>query len=106
MPWNLSKNQYQQLLNLLGTLQVGNGGSNSDDSNNMMNGAVNLVGILAFYSSINEIGDLPCRCVKLAADSWIIDSGASHHMTYKTTTLTNVIPLPYPFLISLPNGNS
>lgn len=104
MPLKLSKNQYEQFLNLLGTLQVWD--IDADNSDNILGGAVNLVGILAFYSSINEIGDLPCRCVKLAADSWIIDSGASHHMTYKTTTLTNVIPLPYPFLISLPNGNS
>ncbi|KAH0766820.1 hypothetical protein KY285_002691 [Solanum tuberosum] len=72
MPLNLSKYQYEQLLNLLGTLQVGNGASNSD---NMLNGAVNLA-----------------------------DSGASHHMTYDKTTLRNIISLPYPFLISLPNG--
>ncbi|KAH0671522.1 hypothetical protein KY289_026015 [Solanum tuberosum] len=75
MPLNLSKDQYEQLLNLLGTLQVGNGASNSDNSNSMLNGAVNLA-----------------------------DSGASHHMTYDKTTLTNIKSLPYPFLISLPNG--
>ena len=48
----------------------------------MLNGAVNLADILACYSSINDIGDLSCECVKLTAGSWIIDSGASHHMTY------------------------
>lgn len=34
---------------------------------------VNLTGILACHSSIIEIGDLLCNCVKLSADSWIID---------------------------------
>ncbi|KAH0683296.1 hypothetical protein KY290_021892 [Solanum tuberosum] len=72
MPLNLSKGQYEQLLNLLGTLQVGNG---TDCSGNMSSGAANLA-----------------------------DSGASHHMTYTRDTLTNLRTLPYPFLITLPNG--
>ncbi|XP_015161200.1 uncharacterized protein [Solanum tuberosum] len=101
MPLNLSKGQYEQLLNLLGTLQVGNG---TDCSGNMSSGAANLAGILACYSSITEIGDLSCKCEKLTAGSWIIDSGASHHMTYTRDTLTNLRTLPYPFLITLPNG--
>ncbi|KAH0682365.1 hypothetical protein KY285_019899 [Solanum tuberosum] len=70
MPLNLSKDQYEQLLNLLGSLQAG-----TTNSDNMLSGAVNLA-----------------------------DSGASHHMTYNKTTLTNIRPLSYPFLISLPNG--
>uniref|UniRef100_M1DVM8 Uncharacterized protein n=1 Tax=Solanum tuberosum TaxID=4113 RepID=M1DVM8_SOLTU len=53
MPLNLSKGQYEQLLNLLGSLQAGNG---TDGSGNMLSGAVNLAGILACYSSITEIG--------------------------------------------------
>ncbi|KAH0680168.1 hypothetical protein KY285_021196 [Solanum tuberosum] len=70
MPLNLSKDQYEQLLNLLGSLQVGHVTTNSY---NMLSGAVNLASILVCYSSITEICD--CRCVKLTADSWIIDSG-------------------------------
>ncbi|KAH0645236.1 hypothetical protein KY284_033120 [Solanum tuberosum] len=42
MPLNLSKDQYEQMLNLLGTLQVGNGTSSSNNLDNMINGAVNL----------------------------------------------------------------
>ncbi|XP_049381190.1 uncharacterized protein LOC125845691 [Solanum stenotomum] len=41
MPLNLSKGQYEQLLNLLGFLQAGNG---TDGSRNMFSGAVNLAG--------------------------------------------------------------
>ncbi|KAH0758188.1 hypothetical protein KY290_021681 [Solanum tuberosum] len=41
MPLNLSKDQYEHLLNLLGSLQAGHGASNSD---NMLSGAVNLTG--------------------------------------------------------------
>ncbi|XP_049344310.1 uncharacterized protein LOC125808697 [Solanum verrucosum] len=41
MPVNLSKGQYEQLLNLLGSLQAGNG---TDGSGDMLSGAVNLAG--------------------------------------------------------------
>ena len=58
MPLNLSKDQYEQQLNIMGTIQAGNGGFNSDNSNSMLNGAVNLAGIHACYSSINDIGDV------------------------------------------------
>ena len=104
MPLNLSKDQYEQQLNIMGTIQAGNGGFNFDNSNNMLNGAVNLAGILACYSFITDIGDLYCKGVKLTAGSWIIDLGSSHHMTYDKITLTNIRTLSYPFLISLPNG--
>ncbi|KAH0710610.1 hypothetical protein KY290_011949 [Solanum tuberosum] len=41
MPLNLSKDQYEQLLNLLGSLQAVHGVSNSD---NVLSGAMNLAG--------------------------------------------------------------
>uniref|UniRef100_M1D8Y3 Retroelement pol polyprotein n=1 Tax=Solanum tuberosum TaxID=4113 RepID=M1D8Y3_SOLTU len=49
VPLNLSKGQYEQLLNLLGTLQVGNG---VDCSGNMSSGAANLA------VKVTEIGDV------------------------------------------------
>ena len=70
----------------------------------MSSGAAILAGILYCYSSINKIGDLSCKCDKLTIGSWIIDSGASHYMTYTKDNLTNLKTLPYPFLITLPNG--
>ncbi|KAH0662237.1 hypothetical protein KY284_027168 [Solanum tuberosum] len=50
-------------------------GNGTDGSGDMLNGAVNLA-----------------------------DSGASHHMTYTKNALTNLKTLPYPSLITLPNG--
>ncbi|XP_075100974.1 uncharacterized protein LOC142176701 [Nicotiana tabacum] len=38
------------------------------------------------------------------ADSWIIDSVASNNMTFNRSLLTNIINLPYPLLVILPNG--
>ncbi|KAH0739575.1 hypothetical protein KY290_038280 [Solanum tuberosum] len=38
------------------------------------------------------------------ADLWILDSGASHHMTFNRQHLTNILQLPYPLLVKLPNG--
>ncbi|OIT38548.1 hypothetical protein A4A49_59384, partial [Nicotiana attenuata] len=38
------------------------------------------------------------------ADLWILDSGASHHMTFNKTHLQNITYLPYPVLVKLPNG--
>ena len=101
MPVNLSKGQYEQLLNLLGNMH---GGAESDYLNCVSSVAASLAGIFACHSSISRIGDMSCRCEKLTAGSWIIDSGASHHMTYTKHNLTNLKSLPYPFLITLPNG--
>lgn len=67
-------------------------------------GVVNLAGILACHSSITEIGDLSCKYDTLSADSWILDSGATNHMTYNRSLLVKIKSLAYPYLITLPNG--
>uniref|UniRef100_A0A1S3X6K3 Uncharacterized protein n=1 Tax=Nicotiana tabacum TaxID=4097 RepID=A0A1S3X6K3_TOBAC len=36
--------------------------------------------------------------------SWIIDSGATDHMTYDKNLLTNITDSPIPILVTLPNG--
>ncbi|OIS97776.1 hypothetical protein A4A49_62491, partial [Nicotiana attenuata] len=67
-------------------------------------GAANFVGILA-CSTYKEIAETTvCRCSKSIVDLWILDSGASNHMTYRKSFLKNVRTLPYPFLVTLPNG--
>lgn len=106
---SLTQDQYNQLLNLLGSIHnhgAGTSDGHKESANDLNNahGAVNLAGILACHSSITKIGNLSCRCVDFSANSWIIDSGATNHMTYNKTLLTKIRPLPYPFLVTLPNG--
>lgn len=59
---------------------------------------------LACYSSITENANLSCKCTKLSAISWIIDSVVPHYMTCNKTLLKIVRILLYPFLVNLPNG--
>jgi len=102
---SLTKDQYDHLVRLLESVQVqGPSSSTKDTLDNIMSGAASFAGILACHSSITEVGNLSCNCFKLTAESWIIDSGASNHMTFNKSLLTNMRPLPYPFLITLPNG--
>ena len=53
---------------------------------------------------MNVIDDLSSKCTILSSSSWIIDSGASHHMTYNKIILNNIRTLPYSFVIILLNG--
>ncbi|XP_019258757.1 PREDICTED: uncharacterized protein LOC109236973 [Nicotiana attenuata] len=45
-----------------------------------------------------------CGLSKVDVDSWILDSGATNHMTPHKHFLHNLKPLSVPFLITLPNG--
>nr|XP_019068965.1 uncharacterized protein LOC109120058 [Solanum lycopersicum] len=101
--------QYNQLLSLLGNIHVhgeatSDGHKNSADGFTHEQGVVNLAGILACHSSITDFGKMSCKCVVSPAASWIIDSGATNHMTYNKALLTKIRPLAYPFLVTLPNG--
>ncbi|PHT40604.1 hypothetical protein CQW23_19458 [Capsicum baccatum] len=99
---NLTQDQYNQLMQLLKNFSVVD--TAGHDPNRFIGGAVNLAGILACHSSMTEIGNLSCSCKTLSTNSWILDSGASHYMTYKKDLMTNIAILPYPGLVSLPNG--
>jgi len=98
---NLTKDQYGQLLNLLQHFQLGSAGEAAEDQ--LMSGAANFAGMIACNSSV-DFDKLSCRCFKSKTDLWILDSGATHHMTYNKTHLSDIILLPYPLLVSLPNG--
>ena len=94
----ISKEQYGQLAYLLQQFQA-------ENSSNMQatNPAVNFAGIITCTSSI-AFDKLSCECYKARTDLWILDSGASHHMTFNKQHLTNILPLPEPVLVRLPNG--
>ncbi|XP_070007858.1 uncharacterized protein [Nicotiana sylvestris] len=99
---NLTKEQYRQIMNLLQHFQVGHTGG-SFSNGNITTGNANFAGIIVCTSSIDF--DKPsCKCFELKADLWIIDLGASNHMTFNKRALTNITKLPYPLLVSLPNG--
>ncbi|OIT03013.1 hypothetical protein A4A49_57631, partial [Nicotiana attenuata] len=96
---SLTKEQYGQIINLLQHFQTGGSSSNA----NITSGSANFAGIVVCTSSIDF--DKPsCKCFESKNDFWIIDSGASNHMTFNKTALSNITTLPYPVLISLPNG--
>lgn len=99
---NLTQEQYAQLITLLSNFHVN--AKSGCEPTMYTSGAVNLAGIITCHSSMTKIGNLSCECEILSADSWILDFGSSHHMTYRKTLLTNITTLPYPFLVTLPNG--
>nr|XP_016509203.1 PREDICTED: uncharacterized protein LOC107826699 [Nicotiana tabacum] len=81
----------------LKNFHAGNGG------NELKAGAVNFAGISACSTSFDS-GTNSYECFRSIVDSWILDSGASNHMTYNKSMLTNVKTLVYPLLVTLPNG--
>ena len=88
--------QFNQLRNLLDHMQVQTGNNISNTTHeNLNDGDLNFAGILACYSLISDIGDLSCKCLKLNVDSWIIDSGSTHHMTFNKLLLNNRRPIIY-----------
>ncbi|OIT07736.1 hypothetical protein A4A49_62856, partial [Nicotiana attenuata] len=98
----LTKEQYGQLLSILESFKSGNNGDNSGNIN-MTGGAVNFAGMTACNTSVDPSAQ-SYESFKENADSWILDSGATNHMTYNKASLSNIKTLVYPFLVSLPNG--
>ncbi|OIT39819.1 hypothetical protein A4A49_63699, partial [Nicotiana attenuata] len=94
----LSKEQYGQLRSILETFKNRNNGDNSGNIN-MTGGAVNFAGMTTFHSSI-ESSKQSYESSKENVDSWILDSGATNHMTYNKASLSNIKTLVYPFLVS------
>ncbi|XP_069144064.1 uncharacterized protein [Solanum lycopersicum] len=108
---NLSTEQYTHLINLLQTFQGGGGNmkdpfttsASTSSHNGAAGAAANFAGIIACNSSIDH-GKHSCGCFKTKTNLWILDSGATHHITFDKSYLSKIITIPYPILVNLPNG--
>lgn len=98
----ITKEQYGQIMNLLQQFRMENAGEDQNGPANNTS-SMNFAGIVVCTSSI-DFGNPSCKCFESSADLWIIDSGASNHITFNKTSLSNITTLPYPMLVSLPNG--
>lgn len=94
----LSKQQYDQLMNLLQQSQLG---YSSNTQANLMC-AANFAGTLLTETPVSD--SLLCLLTQINSVTWIIDSGASDHMTSNKELLFDIIPLTIRYLVTLPNG--
>ncbi|OIT02573.1 hypothetical protein A4A49_56596, partial [Nicotiana attenuata] len=97
---SLTKDQYGQLLTIPESFQ---GGADNSTSNCINGGAVNFAGISACSTHFESSNHL-CDSSRSDADTWILDSGATNHMTHNKSILSNIKTLVYPYLVTLPNG--
>ena len=72
-------------------------------SSALANGPTDFAGIIICTSSI-DFGKQSCKCFKNKSDSWILDSGASNHMTFNISLLHKITFFLYPLLVELSNG--
>ncbi|XP_019238625.1 PREDICTED: uncharacterized protein LOC109218705 [Nicotiana attenuata] len=93
----LSRQQYQ-LITLLQQTQLGD--SNAQAPNLMC--SANFAGTILTESPVSD--SKLCMLTKINSITWIIDSGASDHITSNKSLLFNITPLAIPYLVTLPNG--
>ncbi|KAH0765533.1 hypothetical protein KY285_001404 [Solanum tuberosum] len=91
-----SPNQLTHMMNMLQHMKNAYLDQNGNDS--------------AIYAGLVSTSDfrnscfLACHMSRIVDNPWIINSGASNHMTPIKSFLTDITPLPIPYLITLPNG--
>ncbi|XP_060188475.1 uncharacterized protein LOC132617483 [Lycium barbarum] len=90
----LTKDEHSQLQLLLHKTHISPGSSHS------LMASAHFAGKVATHSVLLKL----CLFSKVDSSVWIIDSGASDHMTSKLSLLFNIKPFSIPCLISLPNG--
>nr|XP_016442568.1 PREDICTED: uncharacterized protein LOC107767981 [Nicotiana tabacum] len=89
----ITQDQFSQLIHLLNNAQLGHTGSPTTKVN------ANVV------QCVGNIFNNPSIYLTYAnTHSWIIDSGASEHMSYDTKFFATLSPLPTPLFINLPNS--
>ncbi|XP_016510401.2 uncharacterized protein LOC107827725 [Nicotiana tabacum] len=93
----LSKEQYEQMVSLL---QLTKQSSTLQD---LSAASVNFAGLISSVDFSNYISHA-CNFSKVYDSLWIIDSGATNHKIPHKSLLTNITPLPLPYLVTLPNG--
>jgi len=64
----------------------------------------NMVGISSILSTTYNANTICCSC-QLGNDTWILDSGASDHMSYDANILHDLKMFETPISVSLPNGH-
>ncbi|XP_070054796.1 uncharacterized protein [Nicotiana tomentosiformis] len=97
-----TKEQYQHLLTLFQQAQISN--TSTPDASNVDHSAfAHFVGLFSIYTVESE-GSHVCASSQLGVNPWILDTGATNHMTPHKHLLFNVQPLIKPFLVTLPNG--
>ncbi|XP_019248797.1 PREDICTED: uncharacterized protein LOC109228070 [Nicotiana attenuata] len=97
-----TKEQYQHLLTLFQQVQMSNT-SIPDASNVDQPAFAHFAGLFSKYAVDSEASHV-CASSHLGVNPWILDTGATNHMTPHKHLLFNVQPLIKPFLVTLPNG--
>ncbi|XP_019250863.1 PREDICTED: uncharacterized protein LOC109229763 [Nicotiana attenuata] len=95
----LTKEQYNQLMSLLQQ-----SGLNESSSQPVMMGFANFAGNSSSLPVCLNGTSSVRMLTNVAGRIWIVDSGATDHMTSNKNLLFIITPLPIPYLVSLPNG--
>ncbi|XP_060202939.1 uncharacterized protein LOC132631378 [Lycium barbarum] len=99
----LTKEQISQLISLFQSNQL----SSTSESATVM-GSANFAGSTFSFDTFSMPGynsdSHACLLSGVSKNVWIIDSGATDHITSDKTILSNLTPLPVPYLVTLPNG--
>ncbi|XP_019244399.1 PREDICTED: uncharacterized protein LOC109224266 [Nicotiana attenuata] len=96
----LSKDQYAQLLMLLQQHHI----LESLPQSSLMASA-NFAGIVPSPDCVGKVSYGACMLTRVHEYTWIIDSGATNHITSKKELLFDIQPLVVPYLVTLPNGH-
>ncbi|OIT08554.1 hypothetical protein A4A49_62878, partial [Nicotiana attenuata] len=88
----ISQEQYSQLMDILQQVKIGQQAASSSEVNVTANCA-GIAPILPSYLPDNSF-----------VHSWILDSGASKHMTFDKSILFDIMPLSQPLTVNLPNS--
>ncbi|XP_019233326.1 PREDICTED: uncharacterized protein LOC109213940 [Nicotiana attenuata] len=97
-----TKEQYQHLLTMFQQAQMAVG--HTSEAATVDNSAfAHFAGLFSRYA-VASVDSHTCASSQLGVNPWILDTGATNHMTPYKHLLFNVQPLIKPFLVTLPNG--